>query len=173
MSISNDLPPAKQLLTYGQEWEDTVIELVRSAGWQAEFYGQRTSAPLQEILRGTKSLSRYCPDIIARTPDNQILFIECKRSYPNRTGNHAIQVDNLHAQIQWVNSYPTDGMVFAFPNEGQTWPCWMNVTTAAANAKRANYRGRGSGTPFYIISHYKCHVGDMTVALDVGSPWKK
>lgn len=173
MSISNDLPAPQELLNYGQEWEDTVIDLVRRSGWKAEFFGQRTSPQLRDILRGTKSLVRYSPDIIARSPDNQVVFIECKRSYPGRTGNHAIQMDNLQAQIQWVNKYPTDGMVFAFPSEGQIWPCWMNVTTAASDAKRADYRGRGSGTPFYIVSHSKCRIGDMTVAAKVGCPWKK
>lgn len=172
MSISNEIPPVKDLMEYGKQWEDQVLRIVRFSGWKAELFGQRTSEALQDILRGTESLLRYSPDIIARSPTNQILFIECKRSYPGTTGNHAIQIQNLDAQIQWVRNYPTDGMVFAFPAEGEHWPCWMSVTTAAENAKPRPYRGRGSGTPFYVVPHSKCRNGNMNVAAEVAHLWK-
>lgn len=173
MSISEELPSPKGLLEYGKEWEDVVLRIVRMDGWKAELHGQRANPDLQEILRGTQSLARYSPDIIARSPQGQIVFIECKRSYPGRTGNHAIQMANLDAQVQWVTKYPTDGMVFAFPSEDEFWPCWMSVTTAARTARSASFRGRGSGTPFYVVPHDRCQVGGMDVAAKVANQWKK
>lgn len=176
MSLPESLPTTgRQLIEYGQEWEDNVLSwLQQQPGWVASLHGQRVDDGLRAVVAGTDSAVRYTPDIIARTPNNRVVYIECKRTYAESTGNHLIETASLDAQVEWWTEY-REPLLYAFPHNRGTSVCFMPVTSASAAFKpmRPSRTGRGSGTPYGRVAHTACTVNDPLGAILKAAMWAR
>lgn len=167
MSIPAQLPFEPQnLLTYGQEWEDHVLQTIdRWPNYRATFNGMRSNEQVRNILHKSASTERHAPDIVARSANGPVIWVECVRSYPNETGNHAIQTSKISAQTLWASAHPNDIFVIAFTSHIGGVIAWASIATVKRTGVSRPYMGRGSGTPFVVVPATNTCIGNYPQAL--------
>lgn len=167
MSIPAPAPlDPKLLMEYGHEWEDHVISVIsRWKHYTATWHGMRHNIELRTVLRGTASTERHAPDIAVRTPDGKVIWVECVRSDPSATGNHAIQLDKVIAQKLWADSHPSDLLVVAFTSYIAGVIGWASIAKIDRLGQQRPFKGRGSGTPFVVFPAQQTCVGNYPQAL--------
>lgn len=169
MSVPESVFPQyrSQLIAYGHQWEDAVVDYLKAEKWKVSLYGQRANNGIQEVLRGTSSTARFDPDICA-SKGNAVVWIDAKNSDPRKTGNHAVNQAAMDAHLQWMHANQ-DPHLFAFP-DGHGGICWMAVQSfAALMASRSGKSARrGTGQDFCVVSHAHCYSDPIVCAMKAG-----
>ena len=167
MSIPALFPDEPEnLLFYGQQWEDRVLNVVNTwPNYRATYHGMRPNLELRSLLKGSHSTERHAPDIVARTENGPVVWIECVRSDPTRTGNHAIQESKVQAQTLYAMAHPKDLFVIAFTSYIHDVVAWASISKVQRLGPARPYKGRGSGTPFLVVPANETCVGNYPQAM--------
>jgi hypothetical protein len=144
-----------QRLEAAQEFEQKVIAELTRRGWLAEPFGQgQLSAEMRDIIRRVNTPVRWMPDIICAkrlTAVTSLRFVDAKAGETWRdTQKHDIEIAALEGAEKWeqMSGCPVH---FVFSDGGVITP-----TVLRELAVPGQFRGRGSGTPFLLVTRQAC-----------------
>ncbi|MEV8477064.1 hypothetical protein [Streptomyces sp. NPDC051173] len=130
----------------GDAHELRVAQELTARGWDVASWGQavRTDA-VGRALRGTDSLSRWTPDLIAARGE-RIALVDCKGGTTSRsTGWHSVERNAVMAHLQ-LTAWTRLPVIYVFDDLGVLTP--MDILL---RGRRGPHSPLGSGAAYYLI----------------------
>lgn len=131
----------------GDALEHRVAQELRARAWSVNPWGQGIlDGPVSNALRGTDSLVRWTPDLIAARGD-EVCFIDCKANMTARASQrHAIERAAVKAHLQ-LAAWADLPVYYVFDDLGVATPYDVLMARQPGPTSRV-----GSGAPYFLIS---------------------